>query len=301
MNKEEENKEIIRLSNQGLSVRNIEKEIIQKGIILSKSTIDRRLKREESTERGEIINQPGRPRKKDNENLDKIMEEMQNNRELTCTQIAKDSTLNKSQANVRTIQRVVKEQGLEDRIMQKRHKIPQSALKKRYQFTQKRKILGGLSLFVYGIISRNGKRKIISIHENKNNNNMNSQVYCDILKKHVIKEFNILKGQQYHLVTDNAGPHRSKETKAFLDKENISKISLSKYSPDLNLIEGIWAQLKNKIWQERKSLNTKQEIWKQVSTAFYSSDIDFIIEQYYDSLTDRLKSEVALKGQPTGY
>ncbi|KAL4463292.1 hypothetical protein ABPG72_013601 [Tetrahymena utriculariae] len=130
---------------------------------------------------------------------------------------------------------------------------------------------------------------------------MNSQVYCDILKNHVIKEFYILKGQQYHLVTDNAGPHRSKETKAFLDKENISKISLSKYSPDLNLIEGIWAYLKNKIWQERKSLNTNQEIWKQVQTAFYSSDIDFIIEQYYDSLTDRLKSVVALKGQPTGY
>ncbi|KAL4467930.1 hypothetical protein ABPG72_022844 [Tetrahymena utriculariae] len=294
MNKEEENKEIIRLSNQGLSVRNIEKEIIQKGIILSKSTINRRLQREESTERGEIINQPGRPRKIDNENLDEIMEEMQNNRELTCTQIAKDSTLNKSQANVRTIQRAVKEQGLEARIMQRRHKIPQSALKERQKFAtnllkkgknyldslcfedesylhaekqgrkwirkfkdeswnneqfqhRKEKFNGGLSLFVYGIISRNGKRKIIWIHENENNKNMNSQVYCDILKKHVIKEFNILKGQQYHLVTDNAGPHRSKETKAFLDKENISKISLSKYSPDLNLIEGIWAYLKNKI------------------------------------------------------
>ncbi|KAL4501641.1 hypothetical protein ABPG72_018692 [Tetrahymena utriculariae] len=50
---------------------------------------------------------------------------------------------------------------------------------------------GGLSVFVYGIISKSGKRKLVWVNENGKNVYMNSQKYIEVLKTQVVNHIKV--------------------------------------------------------------------------------------------------------------
>ncbi|MBM3193501.1 MAG: hypothetical protein FJZ59_04625 [Chlamydiae bacterium] len=64
---------------------------------------------------------------------------------------------------------------------------------------------------------------------------------------------------------DNAAFHKSEETRRILDQANCELMFLPAYSPDLNPIEIVWANLKAKV---KKSVKKFQNLKDSISNAF---------------------------------
>ena len=63
------------------------------------------------------------------------------------------------------------------------------------------------------------------------------------------------------ILLDNSRIHTSKKVKEWAAEKHLKVLFLHKYSPDLNFIELVWAQLKHKIQSEEcKSLRDKQKV-----------------------------------------
>jgi transposase len=69
---------------------------------------------------------------------------------------------------------------------------------------------------------------------------------------------------------DGAPFHDSKKTRNFLDDENVDILDWPGYSPDLNPMDNIWAWLKDAIYQIRKKIATKDQLWKIFEELFFS-------------------------------
>ena len=61
------------------------------------------------------------------------------------------------------------------------------------------------------------------------------------------------------VVIDNASFHKSEQTKMLVEKANCKLLFLPPYSPDLNPIEKLWANLKTKIKAIAKTFQTLRE------------------------------------------
>ena len=70
----------------------------------------------------------------------------------------------------------------------------------------------------------------------------NSQQFCEFLRQLLEAHAE----RRVILVIDNATYHRTKAVRALLDdhRDHVFVVSLPKYSPELNLIEGLWGYLK---------------------------------------------------------
>ena len=77
-------------------------------------------------------------------------------------------------------------------------------------------------------------------------NNIDSQKYIEILEKSK-NQLNELHPNRYILLCDNDSKHRSGMSLDYYIQNDISLLEWPAYSPDLNPIENIWANIKNKI------------------------------------------------------
>jgi transposase len=67
------------------------------------------------------------------------------------------------------------------------------------------------------------------------------------IKRYKLKHKQIKLKERLTLILDNASFHKSKEITELFEKNRITPLYLSPYSPDLNPIEKKWSQLKAKI------------------------------------------------------
>ena len=80
-------------------------------------------------------------------------------------------------------------------------------------------------------------------------NNMDSQKYIEILEK-LKDHLNELHPNRYILLCDKDSKHRSGMSLDYYIQNDIKLLELPAYSPDLNQIENIWANIKNKLGLE---------------------------------------------------
>jgi transposase len=85
------------------------------------------------------------------------------------------------------------------------------------------------------------------------NGMVNSDVYIDIIRNNLLPYLDALCDDGIIGITfqqDNARPHTSKKTHAFFDTTTIVVMEWPPNSPDMNLIENLWAHLKVKLHRQ---------------------------------------------------
>ena len=86
---------------------------------------------------------------------------------------------------------------------------------------------------------------------------------------------------------DNASPHVSHYTTAYLKSHRISVFPWPPQSPDLSLIEDIWVIVSEKVYKHGKTYQTKDDLW-EVIVAAWDAIPRSTLQNLYKSMNDRL-------------
>jgi len=68
-------------------------------------------------------------------------------------------------------------------------------------------------------------------------------------------------------------------------------------SPDLNLIESVWSELKSNL---KRTYENRQDLEEDIYHSWNSLSIEYI-KNLYDSMCDRISAVIESEGEPTRY
>ena len=157
-----------------------------------------------------------------------------------------------------------------------------------------------VSVLVWGAIKYN-QTSILEIV----NGNLNAAKYLSILKRRLMRNLPDLRDSSPLDVVedtlifqqDNASVHTANEVKTYFQERSIYVLPWPPKSPDLNLIEEVWAWLKNGLKRSYRDVEELEEdiiyIWESIPSEF--------IKKLYDSMKNRIQAVIEAQGGPTDY
>ena len=95
----------------------------------------------------------------------------------------------------------------------------------------------------------------------------NAQKYISILQSSVIPIMKINFKEAFIFQQDNCPIHVAAKTKTFLQNQDIDVMEWPAYSPDINIIENVWAILSNYVYADGKIENLSV-LKSRISLAF---------------------------------
>jgi hypothetical protein len=135
---------------------------------------------------------------------------------------------------------------------------------------------------------------------------MNSFKYDAIILNNIDQFLQVNPGMGFTWMQDNAPSHRSAETRENLRARNIPYIPWPRYSPDLNLIEHVWAWMKGYIQRRYYAVyydaskislvRLKQIIWEA-----WEAVPNEYIDTLYESWWKRCQAVIDAHGGPTRF
>ena len=158
------------------------------------------------------------------------------------------------------------------------------------------------SIMVWGGIWGAGKTKLYIHNPNKDPRTgrrpgINGETYVQILKDHVVSP---LIRENLTFQHDGAAIHGCKVVKDWISEEQIPVLIWPASSPDLNLIEHIWAHMKRTIFKKFPGSRPREnmiEILQQVWDEIHQDMLD----SYFHSMPARVQAVIKAKGGPTRY
>ena len=132
--------------------------------------------------------------------------------------------------------------------------------------------------------------------------NLDGKLYREILKKHLMKSAAKFWPQGlWHFQQDNDPKHTSRIVSEYLADVLCIKdyvIKWPPYSPDLNPIENLWADLKKRV--EKRNAKNVAELKEAVEQEWTQTDTQ-LCQKLVASMPDRIARVVKYNGWPTGY
>ena len=148
---------------------------------------------------------------------------------------------------------------------------------------------------VWGSISYNGVGTLVRYY-----GNLNSIDFVKILEQNLLRDYPLLRGTRtrqgkYYFQLDGASSHTANHSQNFFRNNNITTLIWPPYSPDINPVENIWAFIKGQLFKKNNQLTTADETWEEIQRIWYF-EVNSMIKNLYDSIPNRLKTVIELKG-----
>ena len=159
-----------------------------------------------------------------------------------------------------------------------------------------------LTVKVWGVISTRGVGPLVRYR-----GTLKAKDYKEILEAHLLQNYPRLSNQYrredgseraprgFLFMDDNAKAHRGKIVTKWKTENHINSLKWPASSPDLNIIENVWAYLKDELYQARKELKSPDDTWLKAQQIWHSINLDFI-ENLYNSLPIRISTLKVNKG-----
>ena len=113
---------------------------------------------------------------------------------------------------------------------------------------------GGRSVIVFCMIFVTGTGPLVRLH-----GKINTTVYKEILRKHVVPNLGTVINQPAVFMQDNASCLTAKFVKTFLSEEDVTVMEWPAQSPDMNPIENVWKLLNERA--KEKNPRNLEELW----------------------------------------
>ena len=163
-------------------------------------------------------------------------------------------------------------------------RLPKTGMeKKNLSETQK---FGGKKLMLWGFIAHDGRKCLQKVC-----GTINSIKHLQILQKSLLPEMFL--GE--NLQQDNAPAHNSILSKTWFSENGLETLeNWPPKSPDINIIENVWSQLKKRVFQRHPK--NIEELWAFCQEEFERIPFEFI-QNLYNSTPDRLNKIVQCNGK----
>lgn len=151
------------------------------------------------------------------------------------------------------------------------------------------------SCLVWGCFSAHGMG---SLHYFKGT--IKSHEYIDILENVMLPYASQFLQQGFIYQEDNDPKHRSKDVQPWFSLHQVTRLDWPSQSPDLNIIEQLWNELKRRL-AERKAKNVADK-FIQLEEEWNSQRLPkTTIDKLIDSIPRRCQAVIDAKGFPTKY
>ena len=134
------------------------------------------------------------------------------------------------------------------------------------------------------------------------NENMDAKLLQGILGTHLVESaelhFDIEHAEQWWFLQDNAPQHKSVLVRTWLFNHGIQCIDFPPYSPDLNPIENLWADLARRV--EKFQCDTMEELQDIVAEEWKNTDKE-LLSKLARSMPERCQAVIDAKGDHTKF
>lgn len=155
------------------------------------------------------------------------------------------------------------------------------------------------SLMVWGTISWKGVGPLVRVDQiEEGESTLNGARYLKVLQRYLLQRYPGLKNQTLRFQHDNAPSHNCGIVEDWLAYKNIKLLDWPAQSPDMNIIECVWNDLKHRLRGE--SFETKDELWKRLVKEWGSITTEWI-QDLYESMPRRINALVEAEGRHTKY
>ena len=124
--------------------------------------------------------------------------------------------------------------------------------------------------------------------------------YCETLREDLLHSATVLLPVNFIFQQDNAPVHNARVTKQFLLDEHVNVMEWPPYSPDLNPIENVWAEMSKRVYAGGRGYTTEKELWEACVAAWHALPIEFF-RNIYNSMSNRLVEVLLNRGERIKY
>lgn len=151
------------------------------------------------------------------------------------------------------------------------------------------------SVMIWGMISYQSKYPLFAPMSRYNSTMYKNRVLMDFVTPVFDSHQN-----DYIFQQDNSPVHTAKRVTDYIKTQRIQTLEWPAKSPDLNLIEHVWADLKNTIYKQGNEYNSENDLLDAIRDAWNDYDQSKITAMY-DSYTNRLNAIVKANGGHINY
>ena len=150
---------------------------------------------------------------------------------------------------------------------------------------------------VWGCITFYGPGDLSRIH-----GTLNSEFFLTFLNDYVLNSFtwNGMDPAESIFQQDHSRVHTANVVQQWLAEQEFTVIDWPANSPDLNIIEPVWAYIKHRLVQQGQAPISMDELWERVQDIWNNLPPAFLPE-LYKSMPKRMSALLKSRGGPIKY